>query len=185
MKNILTIIPLVMLLCFSIGCQDKEAMAELEAFKAQASQEENNRELAKRYVEAINQGNFEGLTELLSSDYAGHSPPGYPENISRDRLIENYKTAAKDIKSFAWEIEDLMAAEDKVILRAMVSGVYDGNLPDIKVKGGPISFSLITIMRIENDKIVEEWMIDDMLGLARQLGMELKPKEEEKSKQEK
>ena len=179
MKKIIAIVPLVVLLCFYFSCQDKDAMAELEVLKAQEAQEEKNKELVNSYVEAINQGNFEGLAELLSSDYAGHSPPGYPENISRDRLIENYKTAAKDIKSFAWEIEDLMAAGDKVILRAMVSGVYYGNLPDIKVKGESISFSLISIMRIEDGKIAEEWMIDDMLGLARQLGMELKPKEEE------
>jgi predicted ester cyclase len=179
MKKIFAIIPLVVLLCFSFGCQDKEAMAELEAFKAQEVQEGNNMELVKRYVEAINQGNFEDFEELLSSDYAGHSPPGYPENISRDRLIENYKGVAKDFKSFAWEIEDLMAAGDKVICRVMVSGFYEGSLPDIKVTGEQISFSLIAIMRVEDGKIAEEWMIDDMLGLARQLGMELQPKEEE------
>ncbi|GAH62106.1 unnamed protein product, partial [marine sediment metagenome] len=36
MKKFLMIIPLVILLCFAFGCQDKEAMAELEAMKAQA-----------------------------------------------------------------------------------------------------------------------------------------------------
>jgi len=35
-------------------------------------------------------------------------------------------------------------------------------------------------MRIENGKAVEEWQEDNQLGLARQLGMELKPKEGEK-----
>jgi len=35
MKKLLIVIPLVILLCFTFGCQDKEAMAELEEFKAQ------------------------------------------------------------------------------------------------------------------------------------------------------
>ena len=36
MKKLFMILPLVFLLCFTFGCQDKEAMAELEAMKAQA-----------------------------------------------------------------------------------------------------------------------------------------------------
>jgi steroid delta-isomerase-like uncharacterized protein len=178
MKKLLMILPLALILGFMVGCQDKAAMAELEAFKAQRAQEEKNMELAKRYIEAINQGNFEDFAELLSPDFTAYSPPGHPEQISRDRLIENYKTAAQDIKSFAWKIEDMMAARDKVICRAMVSGIYEGSVLGTEATGKQISFSLITIMRVENGKIAEEWMIDDMLGLARQLGMELKPKGE-------
>ena len=38
--------------------------------------------------------------------------------------------------------------------------------------------SLFAIMRIENGRVVKKWQEDDQLGFARQLGMELKPKEE-------
>jgi len=34
--------------------------------------------------------------------------------------------------------------------------------------------------RIKGGKIVEGWLLDNMLGLMMQLGMELKPKVEEK-----
>jgi hypothetical protein len=33
MKKLLMILPLVMILCVMVGCQDKAAMAELEAIK--------------------------------------------------------------------------------------------------------------------------------------------------------
>jgi hypothetical protein len=49
MKKLFMILPLVLIVCFMVGCQDKEAMAELEEFKAQAALEEANRALVMRY----------------------------------------------------------------------------------------------------------------------------------------
>jgi hypothetical protein len=37
MKKYLSVIPLVLLLYFVVGCRDKAAMAELSKFKAQAA----------------------------------------------------------------------------------------------------------------------------------------------------
>jgi len=162
-----------------VGCQDKEAMAELEAFKAQAELEEQNKELTKNYVEALNDGNFEAFNELLSPDYAIYSPSGYPQPTSREKLIENYMGARKAFPEFTWNIEDMIAKKDKVICRIIARGIYNGEVPGLPSTEREFEFSLITIMRIENGKVIEEWQEDDQLGLARQLGMELKPKEEE------
>jgi len=58
MKNLLMVIPLVFLLCFTFACQDKEAMAEFEAMKAQAAVEEQNIELIKGLLEELNKGRY-------------------------------------------------------------------------------------------------------------------------------
>ncbi len=172
------ILPLALILCFMVGCQDQQAMAELEEFKAQAALEEQNKDLAKRYVEALNDGNFEAFKELLSSDYGIYSPSGYPEPTSREKLIENYKEVRKAFPEFMWNIQDMIAAKDKVICRIMIRANYKGAVPNLPATEKKIEFSLITIMRMENGKVSEEWQEDDQLGFARQLGMELKPKEE-------
>ena len=44
-KKYLMTLPLALILCLMVGCQDKEAMAELEEFKAQAAVEEQNKEI--------------------------------------------------------------------------------------------------------------------------------------------
>ena len=49
MKKYFCAVPLVILFCFTIACQDKAAMAELEKYKAQAKVEEQNIEVVKRY----------------------------------------------------------------------------------------------------------------------------------------
>jgi steroid delta-isomerase-like uncharacterized protein len=179
-RHKIVILALVLIFCFAAGCQDREAIAALEDFKAQAEIEEQNIELAKRYLEAFNQGNFEALKGLLSPDYGVYSPSGYPERTSREKLIENYMGARKTFPVFAWNLADIIAAKDKVVCRIIAKGTYKGGVPAIPVAEKEFTFSMITIMRIANGKIVEEWQEDDQLGLVRQLGMELKPKEGEK-----
>jgi len=180
MKKLLIVVPLALFLCFMVSCQDKEAMAELEGFKAQAEVEEQNIALVKQYIETFNKGNFEAFKELLSHDYAIYSPSGYPEPSSREKLIENYKGVAEVFSEFTWNIEDIIAAGDKVICRIIARATYKGGVPGLPETEKKVEFSLITIIRIENGKVVEEWQEDDQLGLVRQLGMELKPKEEKK-----
>ncbi len=75
MKKLYLILPLAMILCFVVGCQDKEAMEELEEMKAQAALEEQNKEIVKRYFELMADRN-PAYMELSSEDYLVHFPGG-------------------------------------------------------------------------------------------------------------
>jgi predicted ester cyclase len=55
-------------------------------------------------------------------------------------------------------------------------GEFDGIPPTEKV----FTISAFTVFRLVDGKIVEEWEGFDELGLMHQLGMELRPKEDEK-----
>ncbi len=59
MKNPLLVGALVVLLCFTFGCQKKAEKAELEKSRAQAKLEKQNKELAKHPGEEPNKGNAE------------------------------------------------------------------------------------------------------------------------------
>jgi steroid delta-isomerase-like uncharacterized protein len=179
-KKFHLILPVILVLCFLAGCQDTEALAELEEFKAQAKLEEQNKALVRLYIETFNGGDYEALMELLSPEYAVYSPSGYPEPTSRELLIKSYQGAREAFSELTWSIEDLVAAQDKVISRIIAKGTYKGGVPGLPKDEIKFEFSMITIMRIDDGKIVEEWQEDDQLGLVRQLGMELKPKEIEK-----
>jgi hypothetical protein len=65
--------------------------------------------------------------------------------------------------------------------RIIVNGTFQGAVRDIPLAEMEFVSSMTTIMRIAEGKVVEEWQEDDQLGLVRQLGMELRPKEAEKS----
>lgn len=179
MRKSLMMLTLALILGVSLGCQDKEARAELDAFRARAALEEQNKDVVQRYIEAMNAGDFEALKELMSDDYGIHSPSVYSEPTSREKLIENYEEARKAFPAFTWDIEDMVASADKIICRMIVSGTFKGGVPGVPEGEKTFRFGLITIMRLQDGKVVEEWQEDDQLGFARQMGMELKPKEQE------
>ena len=180
MKRFFYVIPLVFLLCFIVGCQDKEAKAELEKFRAQAAVEEQNKEIVKHAWELNSKGDFEALKELFAPEYVSYSPSAAPKPKSLEEAIEFGKMIFKAAPDSSWKIEELFAAEDNVVTRWVYKGTHKGEFMGIPPTGNKVEFGGITIARIENGKIVEEREDYDMLGLMMQVGMELKPKEAEK-----
>jgi len=59
MKNPLLVVPLVLLLCFTFGCQNKAEKAELEKLNAQADVEAQNKEIVREFFAAIDARNFD------------------------------------------------------------------------------------------------------------------------------
>ena len=180
MKKLCIILPLAMIICFMVGCQDKEAMAELEAFRAQAALVEQNKELARKWLEAWNKGDFETFKELLAPDFVLYYPSRSTKPISQEETLEIGKMLQKAFPDIKWSMEELIATEDKTIIRVIERGTHEGEFMGIPATGNKYEMSAIWISRIEKGKIVEQREDFDMLGLYQQLGMELKPKEEEK-----
>jgi len=177
MKKLCMILPLALILCFVVGCQDKEAMAELEEFRAQAALEEQNKEIIKRYWDGKwNARNPGILDELQASDVVYHGTSMEMNSIEEYKQV--YSAILSAIHDTKITIDELIAEGDKVMSRMTLSGVHGGELMGIPPTGNSFTFSGFTIFRIVDGKIAEEWEVLDMLGWFQQLGMELKPKEE-------
>jgi len=180
MKKSLLIIPLVILLCFTFSCQNKEAMAELEKFKAQAEVEEQNKALVNCVYEVVNKGDIEAYKEMLAPEYVWYLPSRSTKPISRKEIIEFVKMLQNGFPDFAYSVEELIAEDDIVISRFIFRGTHEGEFQGIPATGNKVEMSGIMMTRIENGKLVEDKEEYDGLGFMIQLGMELKPKEAEK-----
>ncbi len=180
MKRLFCVIPLVCLLCFAFGCKDKTAMAELEKFKAQATVEEQNKEIVKRKMELWGKGDYEACKELFSPEYVHYYPSATPKPGSLEESIEFTKMIFRGFPDSTWTIEELFAVGDRVITRWIYKGTHEGEFMGIPPTGNKLEFGGILITRIENGKIVEGREDYDALGAMQQLGMELKPKEVKK-----
>ena len=177
MKKLLLTLPLALILCFMVGCQDKAAMAELEEFKAQAALEEQNKELFIRWMEEDGKGNYEIWEELCSPDYIYHiSSTGKP--ISLEEHLQMWKMFRKTFPDIKSTIEDILAKGDKVISRKLLRGTHTMEFMGLQPTGKEFEYSAIEIIRFSNGKVVEGWGEGDMLGFYQQLGMELIPKKE-------
>ena len=182
MKKLFMILPLALILCFMVGCQDKEAMAELEKMKARAEVEEQNKELIRNYFKELDKGNAEIFREVYAPNAAYYFPSGISEPMSLEQEIEQFKMFHNAIPDLAHNIEEIISEGDKVIVRFIAGGTNTGEIEEmgIPATGNEVEVSSIIIFRIENGKVVEERQEADMLGFMLQLGMELKPKEAEK-----
>jgi len=87
MKKLCMILPLALILCFMVGCQDKEAMAELEVLKVQS---EDIGAKAKGEVEQVLRQNE---VALLNSDIE------WFENFMDDKYILTIQTGKRFTKS--------------------------------------------------------------------------------------
>ncbi|MCX5911844.1 MAG: ester cyclase [Deltaproteobacteria bacterium] len=180
MKKYAYVVPLVLVFCFPIACQDKAAMAKLEKFSAQAKVEEQNKVLLSRMWEMWNKGNFEAWKLMHADEYVYYSPSNSTKGLSREETIEMGKAFFKSFPDATTSIEELIVAGDKVITRWILRGTHKGEYAGISATGNKVENSGIMITRIENGKIVEDKEDYDTFGMMTQLGMELKPVEAKK-----
>jgi predicted ester cyclase len=174
------ILPLALILCFVVGCQDKEAMAELEQFKAQAAVEEQNKEIVLRlHDEVWSKGNLVVADELYAADYVAHWISG-ADTRGLEAIKKFFIEARGVFSDYTENIEQIVAEGDLVVTRFSDQGTFKGKTIGIPYNDKKVTVQEIAIFRIVNRKVVEQWTIRDSLGLYQQLGFELKQKEGEK-----
>jgi predicted ester cyclase len=180
MKKLCMILHLALILYFMVGCQDKEAMAEIGEFKAQAKVEERNRALLMRYFRAVENGNLEAVKEIFFPDFILHHTTG--QDLSLEETIENVKKQNEQSKIMFPDLmfihEDTIVKGNKTVLMFTFTGTHAGDVEGIPATGNAVEGRCITIFRFQNGKIAEGWQESNVLRLYLQLGYELKLKEE-------
>ena len=175
MKKHLCVIPMLVLLGFVAGCQDKAAMAEINELKAGAALEEQNRALAERFMDVYQKGDSAAIKEICSPDFVEH---GVGQNFSLGQMIEILKGNMAIFSDFTIVVQDMIAEGDRVAVRYLLRVTHTGEGLGIPATGKKAESTGIEILRFEDGKIAEAWAVEDILGLLMQLGMELKPKDE-------
>lgn len=135
---------------------------------------EHNKVLARRIIEEVwNQGKIAVIDELIAHNAVFHDPNvpegRFAEPEGYKQFVSIYRSAFPDLHL---TIYDQMAESDKVVTRWSASGTNDGSLMGIAATHKPATMQGVDINRYENGKIVEGWIIYDMLGLLQQLGVE-------------
>lgn len=136
---------------------------------------QQNINLIKRlFEEVFNRGNLSLIDELISNNILMHDPasPNPRGGIKAFKDLEsNYQRAFPNKKT---KIEDIMSADDKVIVRWSCQGIHKGDLQGISATNNQVNVTGISIYKLANGKISEIWQSWDRLGLLEQLG-EIQP----------
>ena len=134
MKKLFMILPLALILCFMVSCQNQAAKAELEEMKAQAEVEEQNKEIARDVFTAIDAGDFDRLDELFADDFALDTP-GLPEPLRKDMLFQLIKTHYTAFPNWIHVIEEVIADGDKVAVKLTQNGMHKAEYEGIQRQG--------------------------------------------------
>jgi steroid delta-isomerase-like uncharacterized protein len=136
------------------------------------SLEANKAIVMQLYEEVFNKGNLDLADKLIAPDAVNHDPaapsdiPGGAPGVKA--VVTMLRSAFPDDHH---TIEDLVAEEDKVVVRLTHSGTHQGTFLGLPPTGKHITNTSIHIFRFADGKLVEAWANRDDLGLMQQLGV--------------
>lgn len=170
MKKLLMIISLVILLCFSLSCQNQvdEGITKEEATA-----------ITDQILKIWNEGDLALADELYDPGYVRHHPtPSDKASLDdfRNTVISN-RTVFPDYKL---TFDEIIVNGDRIVVFAAVTGTNTAPLEEVPATGKNIHMSGIYIYLIANGKIAEEWTYFNLLSYYQQLGYTLSPPYEEK-----
>lgn len=67
-------------------------------------------------------------------------------------------------------VDDVVASDDRVAVRATVTGIHRESLIDLAPTGRSFEIAYVWFCRLEDGQIAEIWSLPDGLGLMQQLG---------------
>jgi steroid delta-isomerase-like uncharacterized protein len=128
-------------------------------------------ELARDYVRVV----FNGHQPDRAGDYCTDDVVWHGNSLGEVSGVENltalltaFLGALPDLVA---EEQDVIASDDLVVVRLIVTATHRGDLLGIPATGRRVQWNAIDIYRVTDDgRISEEWASDDMAAFASQLG---------------
>ncbi|HEY2353809.1 MAG TPA: ester cyclase [Gaiellaceae bacterium] len=126
----------------------------------------DSEDVLRAYYEAWSSGDADGVRDLLAEGYTGHV------HTLSGTDDQDAKTVAARIKSHQsafdhveYEVEDVVSRNGEAAARLTMRARHRETGKNAKTTG-------LSILRIEDGRIAEEWSSWDYHGLAAQLGLE-------------
>lgn len=151
MSRIYTVLTLFVLAAlFLSACQPIVAQPAVDTATLEA-----NKALIQRYFEALNKDKTAATVDEFTTD----------EVLKHH--IELFEAA---FPGYQLAAEQMIAEGDQVFVRTTFTGTHEGDLMGIAPTGKDVTIDIALTYQIENGKIVDHWMLSDLLSLMQQIG---------------
>ena len=138
--------------------------------------EARNKAVVERYFhEVLDRKNFDLMPELMTPGVVLHRP-GF-DVTGVDAAMQRLRTTRQDYTAFRSELSGLMAEGDMVAVRITHSTkvrphTFRSRAGEVPVsKEQELNWTAIDQFRLQDGKIVEEWVMRDELGMLAQMGV--------------
>jgi len=128
-----------------------------------------NKTVARRVLEEVFPANdVEALRDVVSDEFVNHeAPEGTPPGLGSITMFMHLLNQA--FSEQRWEIHDVLAEDEKVVIRCTHSGVHTGDYFGLPATGRRFAYKQIHIIRVVDGRGVEHWAVRDDTSLMQQL----------------
>ena len=128
-----------------------------------------NKTVARRVLEEVFPANdVAALRDVVSDEFVNHeAPEGTPPGLGSITMFMHLLNQA--FSEQRWEIHDVLAEDDKVVIRCTHSGVHTGDYFGLPATGRRFAYKQMHIIRVVDGKGVEHWAVRDDTSLMQQL----------------
>ncbi|MDP2605619.1 MAG: ester cyclase [Deltaproteobacteria bacterium] len=130
--------------------------------------------LVRRYFhEVFDQGKVDVVEELFHPQCVMHRPGGTVDGLDAVRGVAEHRK--ETYAQFKTEIHDVFGSADRLVARlshrGVGCGIWRSRFGSYDVSGKTVTWDAIAIFRFDNDRIIEEWVTRDELGMILQFGL--------------
>lgn len=119
-------------------------------------------------LDIIENGDHERVRDLVTADFVDHgAPPGLPPGPDGYLGVLRFMT---EVLQLRYEVHDVVAADDRVAIRATAHGVHNTDHLGVPATGRPYAMPTMHIYRAEGDRLAEHWAVRDEHSVLVQVG---------------
>lgn len=123
-----------------------------------------NKELVRQfYKDVYVDWNMSRADEVVSTQFTWHDWPN--GGRTGPQAFRDYYSAFRSaVPDARFEVDDLIAEGDRVVVRWRMIGTHKGTFQGIVPTGRPIVLKGIAIYRVQDGKLMERWVVSDLYG---------------------
>jgi steroid delta-isomerase-like uncharacterized protein len=124
----------------------------------------------RRKWELVNRRDPDAIEELFRVDTVSHQPDRDLQGLEEAKeYLSMFLTAFPDL---TMTVDDAIAEGDLAVTRWTLRGTHDGETEELgPPTGKQVEFEGLSMHRVEDGRIVEEWERYDNLSMLQQLGL--------------
>jgi len=132
----------------------------------------DNKAVVRRlYEEVWNKRKLEVVSEVISPSHALHAPNISGSSVGPEAYKRQILLFLAGYSDLRFNIEDMIAEQDKVVACWTFSGTHRGDYMGIPATNKKVSVDGMTIHHVAGGKIMDSYSNWDALGMMQQLGV--------------
>ncbi|MGJ4949770.1 ester cyclase [Bradyrhizobium sp. HKCCYLS20291] len=131
---------------------------------------ETNKQICRDYFKAFLARDAAWMGKHVAKTFVRHDPGLDFEVRGPEGVLQLHDALMPAFPDMKLDLLDLVAEEDKVLVRLVIRATHTGPFGPMAPTGKPIRVAVLDLFKIQDGVLVEHWAQLDNLGMLKQLG---------------